>query len=493
MAEREYVAAMDLARATATELLAGLRARHVSSVELLDAYLARVDALNPRVNAVVTLDAERARARAAEADAATARGDSWGPLHGLPVSVKDALDTAGVRTTGGSKDYADRIPVRDAPVVARIKDAGAVVFAKTNLPLWSGDIQTWNELFGATANPWDLDRAPGGSSGGSAVAMACGLSALELGTDIGGSVRNPAHFTGVYAHKPTYGIVPGTGYFDRPDGGLVDVDINVIGPIARSVDDLELALGVIAGPDTFGGPRPWLGLPPARSANLAGYRIAVWFDDPLMVVDGEVKAVLRSAVASLVAAGATVEEARPDFDVEAALRTYFVLLGAAVGGNDELLERGRALRGTPIPAGERVNRALLRGVAAEVAEWDEARRAREVVRRAWAAFHQRYDVVLCPVAATAALPTEPGVPATRRMMPIDGVDRPAVENMLWCALIGLAMLPSTVVPAGATAAGLPVGVQVVGPYYEDATALDAARRIDAVLGAFRVPPLALDA
>src|SRR3954447_15730580 len=483
---------MDLARATATEVLAALRARHVSSVELLDAYFARVDALNPRVNAVVTLDAERARARAAEADAAAARGDRWGPLHGLPVSVKDALDTAGVRTTGGSKDFADRVPDHDAPVVARLRDAGAVVFAKTNLPLWSGDIQTWNELFGATANPWDLDRAPGGSSGGSAVAMACGLSALELGTDIGGSVRNPAHFTGVYAHKPTYGIVPGTGYFDRPNGGQFDVDINVIGPIARSVDDLELALGVIAGPDTFGGPRPWLGLPAARSASLAGYPIAMWFHDPVMVVDGEVKAILRSAVDALVAAGASVEEARPDFDVEAALRTYFVLLGAAVGGGEEVLERGRALRGTPIPAGERVNRALLRGVAAEVGEWDEARRAREAIRRAWAAFHQRYDVVLSPGAASAALPAEPGAPAPRRMMPVDGVDRPAVENMLWCGLVGLAMLPSTVVPAGATAAGLPVGVQVVGPYYEDATALDAARRIDAVLGAFRVPPLALD-
>src|SRR5205085_2223615 len=207
-------------------------------------------------------------------DAATARGDHWGPLHGLPVSVKDALDTAGVRTTGGSKDFADRVPDHDAPVVARLKDAGAVVFAKTNLPLWSGDIQTWNELFGTTANPWDLSRAPGGSSGGAAAAVACGLSALETGTDIGGSIRMPAHVTGVYGHKPSFGLVPGTGYFDRPDGGRVDVDINVIGPLARSVDDLELSLGELAGPDTLGGGRVRTPLPPPRRASLADYTIA---------------------------------------------------------------------------------------------------------------------------------------------------------------------------------------------------------------------------
>jgi amidase len=480
---------VDLGRSTATELVAALRAKQVSSVELLDAYVARIEKLNPIVNAVVTLDVEKARQRAAEADAAWVRGDWWGPMHGLPVSVKDALDTAGIRTTGGSKDFATRVPAADAAAVARLKAAGAVVFAKTNLPLWSGDCQTWNELFGATANPWDFERAPGGSSGASAVAIACGLSALETGTDIGGSIRNPAHFTGVYGHKPSFGLVPGVGYFDRPEGGRVDVDINVIGPLARSVDDLELSLGELAGPHTMGGRRPSVVLPPPRATSLEGYRLAVWLEDPALAVDAAVNAVLRRAVDALVDAGVAVEEARPSVDVESVLRTYFFLLGAAIG-SPEAVAIGRAMRDTPIPD-EPVEAAFLRGAAGDVVEWGAACLARAAIRDEWARFHQRYDALLCPVAPTAALPTEPGVDLTERTIPIDGEARPAIETIRWCGIIGVASLPSTVTPVGVTETGLPVGIQVVGPYYEDRTALDVARRIDGIVQAYRVPPVAI--
>jgi amidase len=378
--------------------------------------------------------------------------------------------------------------------VARLKQAGAIVFAKTNLPLWSGDNQTWNELFGATGNPWDLTRAPGGSSGGAAVAVACALSALETGTDIGGSIRNPAHFTGVYGHKPSYGLVPGTGYFDRPDGGRVDVDLNVIGPLARSVDDLELSLRELAGIDTLDGGRSRCLLPPPRHGSLEGYRLAVWFDDPMMVVDSEMKTVLRRAVDELVAAGANVEEAHPAIDVDDALRTYFFLLGAAMGSGDpRAVARGRDMKSKAPSPDERVGYAFLRGAAADVVEWDAARVAQAAIRHEWALFYTRYDALLCPVAATAALPTEPGVPATRRTMTFDGETRRASDSMWWCAIIGVAYLPSTVVPVGVTASGLPVGVQVVGPFFEDGTSLDVGRRIDSVLGAYRVPPLAATA
>jgi amidase len=483
---------VDLGRSTASELVAAVRAKQVSSLELLDAYVARIEKLNPIVNAVVTLDVERARSRAAQADAAWTRGDWWGPMHGLPVSVKDALDTAGMRTTGGSKDFATRVPATDAVAVARLKAAGAVVFAKTNLPLWSGDGQTWNELFGTTANPWDLERAPGGSSGGAAVAVACGLSALETGTDIGGSIRNPAHFTGVYGHKPSFGLVPGVGYFDRPDGGHVDVDINVIGPLARSVDDLELVLAELAGPDTLGGRRPAVVLPPPRATSLEGYRLAVWLDDPAVAVDSEVKGVLQRAVDELVAAGAAVEEARPAFDVEPALRTYFFLLGAAMGiGDEQAVSIGRAIRASAPAPDEPVEAGFLRGAAGDLVEWGAARVAQAEIRREWARFHGRYDALLCPVAPTAALRTEPGVNLTDRTMVVDGEARPAIELIRWCGLIGLAYLPATVTPVGTTADGLPVGIQVVGPFFEDRTALDVARRVDGVLGAFRVPPLAV--
>jgi amidase len=460
-------------------------------VELLDEYVARVDKLNPAVNAIVTLDGERARRQAAAADAAAAKGEWWGPLHGLPVTVKDALDTEGLRTTGGSKDYASRVPDADAPVVARLKGAGAVVFGKTNLPLWSGDGQTWNELFGTTGNPWDLERAPGGSSGGAAAAIACGLSALETGTDIGGSIRNPAHFTGVYGHKPSFGLVPGTGYFDRPEGGRVDVDINVIGPLARSVDDLELSMAEIAGPDALGSRRPQLTLPPPRAGALDGYRVAAWIDDPVLPVDREIRDVLHRAVDRLADAGVHIEDAHPAIDVGHALHTYLFLLGAAMGSGDEhAVAIGRSLRDTPPSAADHRDMSFVRGAAAEQSEWNAARIARAAIRREWAQFHERYDALLCPVAPTAALPTEPGVPITERTIVIDGQSHPAIDMLPWCGLIGLAYLPSTVIPVGATATGLPVGMQVVGPYYEDRTALDVARRLDGVLGAYRIPPMA---
>ena len=332
---------------------------------------------------------------------------------------------------------------------------------------------------------------PGGSSGGAAAAVACGLSALETGTDIGGSIRNPAHFTGVYGHKPSFGLVPGTGYFDRPDGGHVDVDINVIGPLARSVDDLELSMTQIAGPDTLGTRRPQFVLAPPRSTSLEGYRIALWLDDPILIVDREVRAILQRAADTLADAGAQIDEAHPDIDVEHALRTYFFLLGAAMGSADERsVELGRSLRDASPEVAGRIDLAFVRGAASDQVEWSAARVARAAVRREWARFHEGYDALLCPVVPTAALPTEPGVPLTDRSIPVDGEARPALNMILWCGLIGLAYLPSTVIPAGATTSGLPVGMQVVGPYYEDRTALDVARRCDGVLGAYRIPPLA---
>ncbi|MGO8859251.1 MAG: amidase family protein [Acidimicrobiales bacterium] len=233
----------------ATALSAAIRAKEVSSRELLELFLNRHDELNPAINAVVTLDIDRARASAAAADIATTRGEWAGPLHGLPTTIKDAIEAQGLRSTGGARELLTHVPTTDAPAVARLKAAGAFVFGKTNVPRWSGDIQTFNEMFGTTNNPWDLSRTPGGSSGGAAAAVATGLTSFELGTDIGGSVRIPSNWCGVCGHKPSWGLVSQRGYLDHVGGGLTDADINVFGPIARSVRDLELLLGVLAGPD----------------------------------------------------------------------------------------------------------------------------------------------------------------------------------------------------------------------------------------------------
>lgn len=222
---------------SATRLAAALRSRSLSSRELLDAFTARIDRLNPAVNAVVTTDLDRAHERAHEADQAAA-SDSWlGPLHGLPFTVKDAIETGGLRSTGGAPELADHVPVADAPAVARLSAAGGVLFGKTNAPTWSADFQTHNPLFGTTNNPWDLARTTGGSSGGSAAAVASGFSSFELGTDIGGSVRIPSSFCGVFGHKPSFGVVPQRGYLDHVGGGTIDADINVFGPLARSAED----------------------------------------------------------------------------------------------------------------------------------------------------------------------------------------------------------------------------------------------------------------
>src|SRR5690606_37586313 len=205
---------------------------------------------NPALNAIVATDIEAARERARAADAALAAGESWGPLHGVPITIKDTFEVAGMPTTAGAKELRDHRPSSNAVAVQRLLDAGAIVFGKTNVPLYAGDLQTYNEVYGSTSNPWDLHRTPGGSSGGAAAALAAGLTALELGSDIGGSIRTPSHFCGVCGLKPSYGIIPSRGHIPGPPGTLSEADISVTGPMARSVDDLELALDILAGPDT---------------------------------------------------------------------------------------------------------------------------------------------------------------------------------------------------------------------------------------------------
>ncbi len=253
---------------------AAIRARELSSRELMDAFAERIERLNPAVNAVVTLDLERGRAGATAADEATARGDDLGSLHGLPITVKDALTVAGLRSTGGAVELRDHVPARDADAVERVRAAGAIPFAKTNVPRWSGDIQTYNEIFGTTNNPWDTSLVPGGSSGGPAVAVALGFTSFEIGTDIGGSIRIPSAYCGVAGHKPSYGLVPCGGYLDHVEGGLTEPDVNVHGPIARSVEDLELVLDVLAGPRADLATAWRVNVPPARHDRIDAYRVA---------------------------------------------------------------------------------------------------------------------------------------------------------------------------------------------------------------------------
>jgi amidase len=478
----------------AVELTRSLRTGQVSCRELLEHYLARIETHNPALNAVVTVEADAARAQAAAADAELSRGEAVGPLHGLPMTVKDQFATAGMRTTYGNRATSNHVPDYDAVPVAKLRAAGAIIFGKTNLPPMGADVQTYNRHFGTTNNPWDLTRTPGGSSGGSAAAVAAGLTGLELGGDIAGSIRLPAHYCGVYGHKPSYGLLADLPGPDAPPGYRAEPDIATPGPLARSADDLELALDVLAGADE-GRRVAWrLELPPARRTSLADYRVAAWLDDPDCPTDPEVLAPLRATVDALRSDGVAVDEdARPGFSLKDAFRNFQKLLYAAISNGMPYAnlwpQRWPWLLTPPVPGDNQISRAM-RYAPASHRDWILAHEFREEQRRAWAAFFEHYDVLLCPVSPVAAIGHNQhfGGAIIFRRMRGSGSRRPYMDQMMWPGLVGQSYLPASVAPVGTTPGGLPVGVQIVGPYLEDRTTIDFARRLASVVGGFEPPP-----
>lgn len=466
--------------ATLVDILAALDNKEISSTELLDAALARIERLDGPVNAVVTLAEDRARAEAAAIDAARATGEPVGGLAGVPITIKDALATEGIRSTGGATELAHHVPHVDAEAVARVRADGAIVFGKTNLPRWSGDVQTHNALFGRTSNPWNLDRTPGGSSGGAAAAVAMGFTPFEIGTDIGGSVRNPASNCGVYGHKPSFGVIPTHGYLDHALYHRSQADVNVVGPFARSIGDLELLFELLSGPSDDDAAGWRLDLPPARATDLGGFRVVAWLDDELCPVEAEVADVFDRMCGQLEAAGAVIDhEKRPAFDPLEESGRGLVLIGSATEISDGDAE-WNAKADAELVLSHRA--------------WDLERRRRDMIRVRWAEFFEDVDIVLCPVAPVAAVPhRDTGIAENHWSSPMPGHEhRPYIDLVRWTALTGSAYLPATVPPVGRTDAGLPVGVQVVAPYLHDRTALAFARAMSDVVGGYDPPPLAVD-
>lgn len=481
----------DIATSSAVELAAAIRRRELSSVELLDAYAARIAKLDGPLNSVVTLDLERGRAKAQEADDALARGENRGPLHGLPVTVKDSLETAGIRTTCGLKAWSDHVPAADAAVVARLVDAGAIVFGKTNTPVLAADVQSYNPIFGVTNNPWNVARTPGGSSGGAAVATACGFTAFETGSDIGGSIRTPAGWCGIYGHKPSHGIVPVRGHLPGPPGTLGEADLAVVGPLARSADDLDLLLGIEAGPLPDRG-RAWkLDLPAPRHAKLSDYRVAAWLDDDAFPVDPEVRAVLAGAVQSLRAAGASVDEgARPALRLADVFDTYLRLLSPVMLAGlprEQFSSLQQMAAAMPADAADSMTKLARYGTGTH-RDWLAANEARERIRAAFADFFTRYDILLTAVTPVTAIAHDHSEPQPMRTISVGGQSRPYFDLFAWIAPATLALLPATTAPAGRTAGGMPVGVQIVGPWLEDRTTIDFARKMADAVGGFEAPP-----
>jgi amidase len=379
------------------------------------------------------------------------------------------------------------VPDADCWPVARLRAAGAIPFAKTNLPIFAGDIQSYNAVYGTTNNPHDPSRTCGGSSGGSAAALAMGFTPLELGSDIGGSIRVPAHYSGVMGHKPSYGIVPGHGQIPGMPGTLTQADLAVTGPMARTVEDLETQLDVLAGPDRWNAPAWRLDLPPARAVELGDLRIAAWLDDPSCPVDASTRRVLGALVGAIEHAGGRVDtDARPAFTLQKADTVFKHLLFAALSGEhsrEKIEHMAGDTSDTPLGLAKR-------GAAMRHRDWLAHNERRLQLRERWREFFDRYDVILLPVQPRGAIPHDHSEPQWDRRVEIDGVDRPYLDLFGWTGPAGAGFLPATVVPAGLGDDGLPIGVQIVGPYLHDRTTLQAARHLARLGGGCPRPALA---
>lgn len=470
---------MDVLTLAAVDQLALMDRGALSARELLEAALARVDAENPVLNAVVAQDRAAARVAADASDRRRAAGQAR-PLEGLPITIKDAFDTAGLVSTAGAPVHRDRVPEADAPVVARLRAAGAVIYGKSNVPTFSGDFQTENPVYGRTLHPLDHARSPGGSSGGAAAATLAGMSAFELGSDLGGSIRWPAHCCGLFGHKPSWGRVSTRGHVPPAPGTAVDADLVVAGPLARAAEDLEPLLRVMAGPADPRAPAP--DFAPARLASPRGLRLALWSDEPGASVAADVRQCVEAAAGRLAAAGASVDErARPGFSFAECFEVFALLQHAMIAAGLPKKIRDRlAEEAATYPADDRSHRALqTRAARLDAATWAALQERRRALKRAWAAFFASYDAVLMPVAPVTALSHDPTPDFHARRIVVDGRERPYFDLMHWAALATVAHLPATVAPAGRSREGLPVGVQIVGAEGADLTTIGIARMMSA--------------
>lgn len=475
---------------SAVQLRAALQRKEISSRELLDLYLKRIERHNPALNLVIARDEEGARKAASAADDARARGAEQGPLAGLPMTIKDAFEVAGMTATCGLPPLAEHRPARDADAVARLRKAGAIFFGKTNVPAGAADWQSYNDIYGRSNNPWDVTRTPGGSSGGAAGSVAAGFTSMELGSDIGGSIRVPSHFCGVFGHKPSYGVVPMRGHIPPPPGVLFAVQLGVGGPLARSAEDLRLALEALAAPSDIDATGWTLALPPSRHARLQDFRVGLWTGGSAYGVDNAYREAIEDFVDALRHAGAKVSEAKPPFEPMQAYHTYLEALFAVVGGGEPALAEAMEARIEDDKTGYAAR--LSRAMRMSLVEWFVSREKREHLFRAFKAFFADYDVLLCPAASVVAFPhdTSGDVHASQldRRLSVSGKPAPYFDNFMWPSIATCSNLPATVMPMGRLVGGLPAGLQIIGPYLEDFTTIGFASLAEAALGGFNPPP-----
>ena len=478
---------------SAAQLAEALRAKRLSSLELTDRLIARIEQLDTRLNAVVVRDFDRARDAAKAADAALARGDT-APLLGVPMTVKESFNVAGLATTWGIPEAKGFRARDDALIVSRVRAAGAVILGKTNVPLVLADWQSYNAIYGVTRNPWDLERTPGGSSGGSSAALAAGFGPLSLGSDIGGSLRVPAHFCGVTALKPTHGLVPSRG--QAPPGAPSlprEPDLAVVGPMARNVDDLVRLFDVIAGPDEQGvGVGYRLAMRPPRHGALKDYRVLLLDSHPMAPTAQAIRQALDRLGGRLERAGVRVVRSHPRLpDLAEVARVYARLLMSftAAFWPQPVFDQARAAT-AGIPADDRsLGAELARGIGLSHRDWVAADNARAMQQLQFRSLFEQVDVVLCPAMAVTAYRHDHSEPQHLRRLDVDG--QPASYSsagLVWASAATSTGLPAAVVPIDRGDSPLPIGVQIIGPQLEDRTVLAFAAHLEREFGGFVPPP-----
>jgi len=476
--------AFDLIFLSAYELADAIRQKKVSAVEVLDAHVSQIAQHNPALNVIVTLDVEKARERAKAADAALARGERWGSLHGVPFTVKDGFATAGLRTTSGNPAWADFVPQVDAPVVARLRSAGGILLGKTNLPTMSFDAQTHNPIFGRTNNPWNLQRTSGGSTGGAA-AVAAGMTPLELGSDLAGSVRIPAHFCGVYSLKPTEFRFPDGGYHPNPNQELAPtggLGLGVFGPLARSIDDLVLAFQLLAAPDSEQWTNPPVPVDPLPDLKMEHLRLAWTSNIGGIPISSAVQQALSDVVAKLEPLVSKMEPHLPHgFNFATAWKIWGELVPVMFGLSAEVV----AATGAHAQSEAATDRGLAKGPHLTPQEFLENLRGRSLLITVLERFFTEVDALILPVTLTPAFPH--CLPTTPILVDDEPVDYSIATIACTCPF-NLTGHPVVTMPVALSAEGLPIGLQIVGRRWNEMRLLAIAKRIAEVIGSLHRPP-----
>jgi amidase len=473
---------------SAVELASAIASKDVSSLELTDMYISRVESVGAVLNAVVVQDFDRGREAAKAADAAVSARKELGPLHGVPMTIKEAYNIKGLPTTWGIPDLKDNLATEDSDTVVRMKQAGAHFFGKTNVPINLGDFQSFNNIYGTTNNPWDLERTPGGSSGGSAAALAAGLTGLEAGSDIGGSIRNPAHYCGIYGHKPTWGIVSDVGH--SLPGQVAPTDIAVVGPMARNAEDLKVSMDIAAGSARTDAAGWQLNLPKPAKKQLKDFRVAIWTNDDMAPVSQEISDRVQLIGETLVRLGATVSDsARPKVNLVESHEVYNSLLWGVMSAGLTPEEKAtyQAETAELDPNDHSIAANSVRYSVQDHSTWAINNNMRFIIRQQWQRFFKNWDIVICPQTATTAFPKDESDYLGRQIM-VDNVAQDYFQQIFWAGLVTVAHLPSTVFPTGLSQEGLPIGLQAIGAEFSDYTTIEFTRLMAREIGGFIPPP-----